>query len=33
MDTNKIPKPALQYKPKGKRNRMTKEEMEGAISF
>jgi hypothetical protein len=31
MDTNRIPKQALQYKPKGRR--MTEEEMEGPISF
>ena len=38
MDTNRIPKQALQYKPKGhkprtKTHRMTEEEMEGPISF
>ena len=33
MDTNRIPKQALQYKPKGRRHRMTEEEMEGPVSF
>ena len=33
MDTNRIPKQALQYKPKGRRHRTTEEEMEGPISF
>jgi hypothetical protein len=34
MDTNRIPKQALQYKPKGRRNiRTTEEEMEKTISF
>jgi hypothetical protein len=34
MDTNRIPKQALQYKPKGRRNiRTTEKEMEGTISF
>ena len=33
MDTNRIPKQALQYKPKTKTHRTTEEEMEGPISF
>jgi hypothetical protein len=33
MDTNRIPKQTLQYKPKGRRHRTTEEEMEGPISF
>ena len=34
MDTNRIPKQALQYKPKGRRHiKTTEEEMEGPISF
>jgi len=34
MDTNRIPKQALQYKPKGrKEHRTTEEGMEGPISF
>ena len=33
MDTNRLPKQALQYKPKGRRNcRTTEEEMEGPTS-
>jgi len=33
MDTKRIPKQALQYKPKGRRHTTTEEEMEGPISF
>ena len=32
MDTNRLPKQALQYKPKGRRNRTTEEEVEGPTS-
>jgi hypothetical protein len=32
MDTNRLPKQALQYKSKGRRNRTTEEEMEGPTS-
>ena len=33
MDTNRLPKQALQYKPKKKTHGKTEEEMEGPISF
>jgi len=34
MDTNRIPKQAIQYNPKGRRNiRTTEEEMEGPVLF
>jgi hypothetical protein len=32
MDTNRIPKQTLQYRPQGQRNRTTEEEMEGPTS-
>ena len=32
MDTNRLPKQALKYKPNGRRNRTTEEEMEGPTS-
>ena len=32
MDADRLPKQALQYKPKGRRNRTAEEEMEGPTS-